>query len=93
MGWYMMALVDVLDFIPATHPRRKELITILNRLSTAIVKFQDAKTGVWWQVTDKANKEKNYLESSGTVSTISYRQLRAQVWAVFHTVMVRMSIM
>lgn len=66
MGWYMMALVDVLDFIPATHPRRKELIAILNRLSTAIVKFQDAKSGVWWQVTDKANKEKNYLESSGT---------------------------
>jgi unsaturated rhamnogalacturonyl hydrolase len=66
MGWYMMALVDVLDFIPATHPRRKELISILNRLSTAIVKFQDTKSGVWWQVTDKANKEKNYLESSGT---------------------------
>ena len=66
MGWYMMALVDVLDFIPKTHPRRNELINILNRLSTALVKFQDAKSGVWWQVTDKALKEKNYLESSGT---------------------------
>ncbi|MFT3844420.1 MAG: glycoside hydrolase family 88 protein [Lacibacter sp.] len=66
MGWYMMALVDVLDFIPKDHPRRKELIAILNRTSTAVVKFQDAKSGVWWQVTDKANKEKNYLESSGT---------------------------
>ncbi len=66
MGWYMMALVDVLDFIPKNHPRRKELIAILNRTSTAVVKFQDAKSGVWWQVTNKANKEKNYLESSGT---------------------------
>jgi unsaturated rhamnogalacturonyl hydrolase len=66
MGWYMMALVDVLDFIPKTHPRRIELINILNRLSTALVKFQDTKTGVWWQVTDKSNKEKNYLESSAT---------------------------
>ncbi len=66
MGWYMMALVDVLDFIPKTHPRRIELVNILNRLSAALVKFQDAKTGVWWQVTDKPNKEKNYLESSGT---------------------------
>jgi unsaturated rhamnogalacturonyl hydrolase len=66
MGWYMMALVDVLDFIPANHPRRNELVKILNRLTTALVKFQDAKSGVWWQVTDKANKEKNYLESSGT---------------------------
>lgn len=66
MGWYMMALVDVLDILPRTHPRRMELIQILNRLTKALVKFQDAKTGVWWQVTDKANKEKNYLESSGT---------------------------
>ena len=66
MGWYMMALVDVLDFIPKNNSRRGELIKILNRLTTAIVKFQDAKSGVWWQVTDKANKEKNYLESSAT---------------------------
>ncbi len=66
MGWYMMALVDVLDFIPANHPRRNELIKIFNRLTTALVKFQDEKSGVWWQVTDKAYKEKNYLESSAT---------------------------
>ena len=66
MGWYMMALVDVLDFIPLNHPRRNELLKILNRLSTALVKFQDAKSGVWWQITDKANKEKNYQESSAT---------------------------
>jgi len=66
MGWYVMALVDVLDFVPKDHPRRRELMDILNRISTAIVKFQDEKSGVWWQVTDKANKEKNYLESSGT---------------------------
>jgi unsaturated rhamnogalacturonyl hydrolase len=66
MGWYMMALVDVLDYVPKTHPRRNELITILNRLSNALVKFQDTKSGVWWQVTDKANKRGNYLESSST---------------------------
>jgi unsaturated rhamnogalacturonyl hydrolase len=65
MGWYLMALVDVLDYIPAKHPRRNKLIQILKRFSTAIVKFQD-KTGVWWQITDKGNKEKNYLESSAT---------------------------
>ena len=57
MGWYIMGLVDVLDYIPANHKRRPELIAILNRLSAALVKFQDAREGVWWQVTDKANKE------------------------------------
>lgn len=66
MGWYMMALVDVLDHLPANYNRRAELIAILNRLSTALVKFQDAKEGVWWQVTDKANQQLNYLESSSS---------------------------
>jgi unsaturated rhamnogalacturonyl hydrolase len=66
MGWYMMALVDVLDHLPANYKRRPELIAILNRLSTALVKFQDAKEGVWWQVTDKANQQLNYLESSSS---------------------------
>jgi len=66
MGWYLMALVDVLDFIPEQHPRRNELIQILNRFSKAIVKYQDPSSGVWWQVTDKGTKKGNYLESSGS---------------------------
>jgi unsaturated rhamnogalacturonyl hydrolase len=66
MGWYMMALVDVLDYLPANYKRRAELVAILNRLSTALVKFQDAKEGVWWQVTNKAGQELNYLESSAS---------------------------
>ena len=66
MGWYMMGLVDVLDYIPANHTRRKELIAILNRLSAALIKYQDEKEGVWWQITDKGGKELNYLESSSS---------------------------
>jgi unsaturated rhamnogalacturonyl hydrolase len=66
MGWYMMALVDVLDYIPADNKRRAELIAILNRLSVVLIKYQDKKEGVWWQVTDKAGKELNYLESSAS---------------------------
>ncbi len=66
MGWYLMGLVDVLDYIPANFPRRNELIQILNRLAPALLKYQDAKSGVWWQITNKANQPGNYLESSGT---------------------------
>jgi unsaturated rhamnogalacturonyl hydrolase len=66
MGWYMMGLVDVLDYIPANHSRRKELVAILNRLSAALVKFQDKKEGVWWQITNKGGKDLNYLESSSS---------------------------
>ncbi|UCE08894.1 MAG: glycoside hydrolase family 88 protein [bacterium] len=66
MGWYAMALVDVLDFLPTNHPKRQDIIAILQRLSTAIAKFQDAETGLWYQVLDQGGREGNYLESSAS---------------------------
>lgn len=66
MGWYGMALVDVLDNFPADHPKRKDLIAILNRFSNAVEKFQDPKTGLWYQILDKPTGKGNYLEASGS---------------------------
>ncbi|HRH42813.1 MAG TPA: glycoside hydrolase family 88 protein [Pyrinomonadaceae bacterium] len=63
MGWYAIGLVDVLDYFPKNHPRRAELIAILNREAEAIAKYQD-KAGLWWDIIDLAGKEKNYHESS-----------------------------
>jgi unsaturated rhamnogalacturonyl hydrolase len=65
MGWYVVGIVDVLDFFPENHPKRAELIAILNRTAAAIAKVQDPKTGLWYQVLDKGDKEGNYLEASG----------------------------
>ncbi len=56
MGWYAMALVDVLDWFPKEHPQRSELVAALNRTAEAIVHYQDKKSGVWWQVMDKGGK-------------------------------------
>jgi unsaturated rhamnogalacturonyl hydrolase len=66
MGWYMMGLVDVLDYYPENHPDRKVLNDILIRLATAVVNFQDPASGTWWQVTDKGGMPGNYLEASGS---------------------------
>ncbi|KGE14656.1 glycoside hydrolase family 88 protein [Sphingobacterium deserti] len=66
MGWYAMALVDVLDNFPQDHPRRKELIQILNRTLTAAAKFQDKKSGVWYDILDLGTREGNYLEASAS---------------------------
>jgi len=66
MGWYMMGLVDVLDYLPLKQNGRTELITILNRLCNAIVKYQNKEEGVWWQITDKKDQPMNYLESSAS---------------------------
>ncbi|HVS29855.1 MAG TPA: glycoside hydrolase family 88 protein [Thermoanaerobaculia bacterium] len=76
MGWFAMGLVETLDFVPATHPRRGELTGILQRLAAAVVKVQDPKSGVWWQVVDKGGREGNYLESSVS-SMLSFALMRA----------------
>jgi unsaturated rhamnogalacturonyl hydrolase len=66
MGWYAMALVDTLDYFPQKHPQRAELIAILNRVARAVAKYQDARSGLWYQVLDKGGAKGNYLESSAT---------------------------
>ena len=66
MGWYAMALVDVLEQFPDNHPKKYELKQILIRLADAIKDSRDATTGVWWQVTDYPNKKGNYLEASAS---------------------------
>ncbi len=65
LGWYAMALVDVLDYFPENHPKRNELIGYLNRLSEALINYQHS-SGLWYQVTDHGNREGNYLEASGS---------------------------
>ncbi len=66
LGWYAMALVDVLDYLPAGHSGRDSLVQILNRLAPAIAGAQDPATGLWWQVLDQGGREGNYLESSAS---------------------------
>lgn len=66
MGWYAMALVDVLDLLPESHPDRGEVVRILQDLADAVEGVQDPVTGTWWQVLDKANYEGNYLEASAS---------------------------
>lgn len=65
IGWYMMAMVDVLDYYPVDHPDRKEIISILLELTQALVSYQD-DSGLWFQVTDMEDREGNYLEASSS---------------------------
>jgi unsaturated rhamnogalacturonyl hydrolase len=69
-GWYMMALVDVLDYLPENHAERTAVIEILNKFCEALLKVQDEKTGLWYQVLDMGGEERNYLEASGTAMFI-----------------------
>jgi unsaturated rhamnogalacturonyl hydrolase len=66
MGWYTMAILDILDYMPADHPDRKELVIILQKCCDALLKVRDAKSGIWFQVLNNGGKEGNYLEGSGS---------------------------
>ncbi|MDR1882698.1 MAG: glycoside hydrolase family 88 protein [Prevotella sp.] len=66
IGWYMMAMVDVLDYLPENHAKRGDIIKLLQDLSSAIEKYRDEDTGMWYQVTDQTGREGNYLESSAS---------------------------
>ena len=68
MGWYVMALVDILKYVPPAHPKRTQLLTALSNLAIGIKNYQDATTGLWYQVVDKTNVSLsgNYLETSGS---------------------------
>ena len=64
MGWYMMALVDVLDYFPKEHPGYQRLVEYLNEESEVLLKYRDQ--GLWYQVLDQGGEEGNYLEASAS---------------------------
>jgi unsaturated rhamnogalacturonyl hydrolase len=66
LGWYCMALVDVLEAMPAAHPQHARLVDILRQTMAAVVKYQDPTTGVWWQVMDAAARPGNVPEASAS---------------------------
>jgi unsaturated rhamnogalacturonyl hydrolase len=66
MGWYILAIEDMLDYLPADHPDRKELINILQKTCDALLNVRDKKTGLWFQVLNCGGREGNYTEGSGS---------------------------
>ncbi|MEU5636600.1 glycoside hydrolase family 88/105 protein [Streptomyces rishiriensis] len=64
VGWYAMAIVDVLDALPARHVRRPGLLGVLGRLAAALERYQDPASGRWFQVIDKGARSDDWTETS-----------------------------
>ena len=75
-GWFIWALVDVLENFPTDHPKRAELVELLGTIADGVVKHQDPETGLWYQVMDEPGREGNYLESTAS-AMYCYNLLRA----------------
>ena len=75
-GWYTMALIEVLDALPDDYAHKQEVIELLKKDFDAILKWQDKKSDVWYQVMDSPNREGNYLESTCS-AMFTYALLKA----------------
>lgn len=66
IGWFGMATVDILDALPKDHPNRKKLIRIVERMVKDFARYQDPKTGLWYQIVDKTQDPNNWQETSSS---------------------------
>ena len=76
LGWYTMALVEVLPLIPEDHPGKAELMAILEHILATLPGYADPETGMWYQVLDSPGREGNYLESTCS-AMFTYAYLRS----------------
>ena len=66
MGWFSAGMVDILKYLPKTHPQYAAMITLLGNIAQGLKNAQDPATGLWYQVTDKPSLSGNFIESSGS---------------------------
>ncbi|KAI0391579.1 Six-hairpin glycosidase-like protein [Xylariaceae sp. FL0594] len=67
LGWYTMALVDLLEVLDdAPLKYKKPVLQKFQKLMPAIIKAVDPRTGGWWQIVDQPGRPGNYIESSGS---------------------------
>ncbi|MBR5602460.1 MAG: glycoside hydrolase family 88 protein [Clostridia bacterium] len=70
IGWYTVALVDIIEIIDDEDTKCR-LVKIFKNLMESVLAFRDKESGLYWQVVDQPGREGNYLETSGS-SMIAY---------------------
>ena len=74
VGWYVMALVDILEMVEDEEEVSGELKSLLKETVDGMLQYQH-ENGMWYQVVDYIGEEGNYLETSGTLM-LSYAILK-----------------
>ena len=70
IGWYTVALVDIIEIIDDEDAKCR-LVRIFKNLMESVLAFRDKESGLYWQVVDQPGRDGNYLETSGS-SMIAY---------------------
>ncbi len=79
IGWYAMAQVDIIEMMPEGE-YRSEMIRQLPAFFDAMLQYQDAETGMWYNVVNRDEsltaKNGNRLETSGS-AMMAYALMKA----------------
>ncbi|WP_390406128.1 glycoside hydrolase family 88/105 protein [Lacticaseibacillus jixiensis] len=71
MGWFVMAMVDVQEYLPDDLPGKAQINANLNALLDAVQKVADPETNLWYQIPDEGDRPMNYLEASGSLMMLN----------------------
>ena len=64
LGWYCMAIVDTLPYIPSETEGYDAVLAILRGIYAVLPAYADPATGMWYQVLDRPGVEGNYVEAT-----------------------------
>lgn len=78
MGWYLMALVDCIELLgpDKLYEHYRMLVDLFRESIRGLLRYQDAETGLFYQVIDRSDMSGNYLETSGS-AMVAYAVMKA----------------
>ena len=75
VGWYVVGLVDVIDYFIGHEELRNSPIEIFRQTLDGLEQYIDKEKHMFWQVVDQGGREGNYLETSGS-AMIAYAMMK-----------------
>lgn len=70
IGWYIVAMTEVLQVLPKDYEGYNEILNNYKELAKSLLKYRDNDNKLWYQIVDKKGKEGNYIETSGSLMFI-----------------------
>lgn len=64
LGWYVVAVLSILDFLPEGHKDYQRLCDIEASVLKSLLRYQNSERGLWYQVVNKGDRKENWLETS-----------------------------
>ena len=64
IGWYVVALFDIAEYLPDDYTHKSEFIQNGTELIKSIFNYQDKESKLWFQVLNKGYDPNNWIENS-----------------------------